>query len=279
MVSQRRQAVEQPQAQQQEKRIEQRFADSDAGGGEGVAKKAGLVDSLGGADAIWAQEVEGPPSKAPPPQSPIYRVMPAPPEARSLNESMPLPPSADGRPETVLEATACVSARGAQSEPVVKYKAMPQRSPPPKCGGGAGSGGEPSPLRAWSAGGEGGPMGPPPAPASACVSPIESKRYKAPPAECASTSADGDWSRGHGREACKEDQAGDSWQGVKSSPESPQLSDEYSGGNANGSSQQKRLGGKVKAPPTHRADDHIAPQQSLKKAAPSRPKQPPTEVR
>lgn len=69
--------------------------------------------------AKWVAEVEGPPSKAPPPQSPFYRVMPAPLEAEQLTGSTQLPPP-----------SAAVS-DGAAAE-VTPFKAKPSINAAPK---------------------------------------------------------------------------------------------------------------------------------------------------
>jgi len=244
VVCQSHEAVVQQQSNQQEKRCEQRWADSEPSGGDEFDQRGDILDSLG-ADAMWAQEVEGPPSKAPPPQSPIYRVMPAPPEARALNETMPLPPSTEDQAETSPEATP----RSSAPTTLPKYKAMPSRAPPPKCGVSAVSGRESSPPSAWSVnGGENGSVGPPPAPSSTRAAPVEPKRYKAPPAECAFSSTDSDFLQGNERTCVSEKHppgAWDSWQGAKSPPEPAHRIEERNGQGKNGSCQQKR----VKAPP------------------------------
>lgn len=222
-VCQSRQTISKQQSQQEEQCCEQRWAESEPSCSDELEKRSDVVDSLG-ADAIWAQEVEGPPSKAPPPQSPIYRVMPAPPAPRALHETMPLPPSAPDSAQTSVEATFCSSAPSVPPEHIAKYKAMPTRPPPPKCAVLADSSGEPSPPCAWSAaGGKHVCMGPPPALSSMRSSPVEPKRYKAPPAECALSSTDSDLPQRSGMTCVSEKHPpGAAQKKVKAPPQRPQ---------------------------------------------------------
>eukprot|EP00933_Yihiella_yeosuensis_P057692 TRINITY_DN5768_c0_g2_i1.p1 TRINITY_DN5768_c0_g2~~TRINITY_DN5768_c0_g2_i1.p1 ORF type:complete len:531 (+),score=149.26 TRINITY_DN5768_c0_g2_i1:28-1620(+) len=97
--------------------------------------------------AQWAAQVAGPPSKAPPAESPHYRVMPPPPKAEVLPDTTPLPPPLIDVPETTSPAEAASALEGAaqslhssssSSRPAVAVKAMPSRNHPPAAAAGQG---------------------------------------------------------------------------------------------------------------------------------------------
>lgn len=81
--------------------------------------------------ARWAAEVEGPPCKSPPPQSPYYRHMPPPLQAESLGVTAALPPVAAQTPDVSEE---------------VPYKAMPPSRSSASLGGAATATGSPEPV-------------------------------------------------------------------------------------------------------------------------------------
>lgn len=178
--------------------------------------------------AHWLAELDVPPSKSPPPQSPFYRVMPAPPGAEYLGHPMELPPEA----ETPSEPQ---SLPPEQSTPV-RHKAMPARgtpkalpnSAPLACGTSQQEGGSPEELQQpveqqlleqpahhseqpQQHLDPQGARGLPPAQASASSGAPPKSRYKAPPSGLVATRDVQDSSRSGIEERSLENTGGDAW--------------------------------------------------------------------
>lgn len=218
-------------------------------------------------DAGWLAEVEGPPSKAPPPQSPYYRVMPAPPDSSGVHgEQTPdLPPSytASGDDAAPFKAKPSIKSGGGASQYPWPAATSVRSAAPEETGE------RPEPEEARGNKAPEGPLvndQPSESQAKAMAEAPPRSRYKAPPAELSTPSRQAQTPNTTERRESPGDDAWNGWSGAPAKKEADKSS---------------TPAGRVKAPPCYGgAASNAAPSPAPSAAStPSRVKAPPSSAK